>query len=813
MRLFHPPCVWGFGRGKVRPLTAWGCVTLLLTMASLGNAQATRRETADWQADLINVLQANQLHATAESICQRHYSDATATSDEAARWAIRWCRVKISAALAGEDDQSLSAAAEPIDQLLRAYPDHPRRVWLQTQRLMVEVSRLKRTALRVAITPGRNDLRDAGLRTSLDALKQIDVVLEELDEAAPRRDTELEVLRRNLQQQRVEIYLAQGQLFAPESADAVAAATSAGKAAEEVLGLIPTNSALGATMLRLLAKSQLATGRPDEALQTLDRLRAKTLRAWSPEAEALAIEALLAEGGREAAEQRLDAFYGQSPVTAPTATAMDLVRLKYLIALQADQQATTEQIADWVDAIEQRGGLYVRRRAEAIALGSSPRNERRGDTRLMVAEAAKQMRSGKPRDAAELLRRAAKMETDDGKALRHAAQSAAVFKSIQSPIQAVEVLTETALQHRAHPQAAQTHLQAAWLEAKQATAANGSDTATLEGILETTLSVWPDSCAAGQATTWLKRLLVAKQEYESAARLLLESPGEKTDAQLTEARQLWQAALRRQEDPASLLDEAIGSFGTSEAADSPQQAHRQVQQRLLQLLFADPPALSSQRVPTAGAGRLEMLNEAIAFRRGRRTAEQWDVDRLVEQLDLRREDLEDVVTRLFADGRRDPRDRPRLAAILQQLLAHERLADSEDGALADDDAASLRQARMLAWSGDWQAAQRLLQPRLDAAPRDLALWRRAAMALAESQDPAGRQVAIDWYAKLAAGLPQGSPSWHACKLATIDLHLQNSQLQQAAKLARYILLTRQPEDSRTGAAYERRLRQATGQAE
>ena len=79
---------------------------------------------------------------------------------------------------------------------------------------------------------------------------------------------------------------------------------------------------------------------------------------------------------------------------------------------------------------------------------------------------------------------------------------------------------------------------------------------------------------------------------------------------------------------------------------------------------------------------------------------------------------------------------------------------------------------------------------------------RAISLLLETQSKEAMNASIILADRLASRLPLGSPEWHEWKLKSMQWLRQTGQADEAAKRAKYILLTRPPKDDQLKAAYE-----------
>ncbi len=812
------------GRKQPRGASAgWLVVGLAIQVGLLGFAaplaaqRLPQRQTADWQADLITALMDADLLASAESICERHLQRTDAASDEAARWAIRLSSVRTQR-IARQPDWNprlTPQAKQPLENLLKAYPDHPRRLWLRTQLAIAELATVRHAAVGLAIAPEQPKLQDLGQQAAANCLRELEAVADEVRAQNPAQDRDLLALQQTLGLQRVDALLLRGRLYPPGSDSAIASSTAADAAAREVLSRLPPGTQTHQNMQLLRAESLIAMGQPEDALQVLDTVRRAANGALSPRGLALQARALLARPDLPAAMKLLSTYYGADPPAAPRSVEMDLARLQWLLlaseaADEAKRKALLGEIANWLDAIESRGGDYARRQAESQTLRVVRVQPSGGDTRLIAAEAARQLRAGHARQAGELLTQAATVATDPELSLRYAAQAAAILRSAGRAAQAAEVLTESAQRHADAAAAAAIHLQAAWLVAEAMQREGDGDSTALQSILIATAEQWPASPQRQTAADWLVRIFEAKQRYADAARWTLSNPRPSVET-LRRAGDLWQAALRSADDDqvTELLTAALQSFAVTEADASPDAvAARDAQRQRLATLFADPKPLrelAAENSSSTAATPLERLLESLfLFRRHGTRAETLVIEIPPESKAAAGPTIDDAVNRLFRDGEQQPRDRARVGAAILRLLS----ATAPNAGQSRSDSHAMSKARALAWSGQWAEAAAQFDTMIAARPGHLPTIRTAANSLSESSVDDAKRRAIPYWGKIASGVPLGSEAWHQAKQAAIRLHLAIGERAEAARLCRYIMLTRPPQDAAVKASYEALLAEA-----
>ncbi|QDS92123.1 hypothetical protein FF011L_08590 [Roseimaritima multifibrata] len=773
-----------------------------------------QRRTEDWQQDLISVLLNANMLQTAEAICIDHLRNSALDSDVAARWTIRLSTVR-TARMVGQsrwEPELAQAARQPIEQLLKAYPQHPRRLWLETQSGLIDLSTARHAAVAMAISPGDTNIQNRGLQATNACLKQFEDIREQIDASGETENQDLQDLRSTIGQQRVEAWLLQSQLFPRGSEDAIASLTTSEREAVEVMSRIPTGTNAHSKLQALRIKALIQTGRPEEALEILDadqRARNSTNQS-DPDRLALRVQVYLAQENLTAANEILQRYYGNQPQLAPPSADLDLARLDSLLATaksipETERSEITSQIADWLEVIGQRNGDYVRRQGEAAALQVVRGQPSGGDTRLMVAEAALRLKAGDLLEAGEWLTQAAAAASEPEQALKHATQAAAVLKQAEEIEAAVQILAATSLRFRQHASAPATHLQASWLLAEALKQEPGADLEPLQALLRTTSETWPQTSAGSTATSWLVRILVAKRKYAEAAYVAFPKNRAATPSEVEQATGLWQMAVRVAEDAPATLKQAIEhlSVGTNKQPQPTQEAAA-VGRMTLEVLYAGRSVIEKQADQSFPLP--DLIARLFAFRRSPPNAIAFKDWHPTSTDPAEIATLQDAIQRLFLDGGTEPARRVETGKVILQL---QQQMTSQDPAKANDDGiASNDMARALIWSGDWEKGKQIYQDLIQSEPGNLKQMTAAAKGLSESdQQPALRESA-DLYNQIAAGLPQGSSAWHRAKQAAIQIKIRTDDSEEAMKLCRYILLTQPPQDVAVRERYQQLLEQA-----
>ncbi len=170
-------------------------------------------------------------------------------------------------------------------------------------------------------------------------------------------------LQQELQVETVSLALMQTELFAPGSDDSIAAATRAEQIADQAITRLPSDTKARREVERLKIESILRAGQYDRADRELKLIIDANDQPLSARWIALQTRLEMAQQRMGQAAARLDGYFGDQPTSAPRSIEMDLAKLEFM--LRSDPVGRS---GDWLEAIESRGGVYARRRAEAMAL-------------------------------------------------------------------------------------------------------------------------------------------------------------------------------------------------------------------------------------------------------------------------------------------------------------------------------------------------------------------------------------------------------------------------------------------------------------
>jgi hypothetical protein len=730
---------------------------LLLTVVLNSASQAAApfgRSTNDRYADLIDALIRGSRFDDAIEVCQAQLKAAQPQSDSFARWTIRHSQVLAGRqmGLATFSAEDAAAIETPVADLLASYPNHERKLFLQAQRIAIQRDAARHSVLRAVVAPNDETTNEAATRLLLRAT----TASLELSEQVGQRRTELETsvqssttrpharnfalaedmlrLQQELQVDAVSLALMQTELFARGSTDYIAAAAQAEQAAIEALTKIPSDTPARREVERLKVEAIFRAGqlkRAEEELAALVRLFTTAVPA---RVIAMSVQLHLANQQMDQAQTLLSAYYGTTPLQAPPSIEMDLARLDFL--MQSNQPA---EVGNWLESIEQRGGAYARRRAEAISLASlraTPRSEDDGgpmvDPAIVAAQGQDWLRRGEPGRAGELLAAAAAAEPNADRAIKRALEAAAAFQAAGRTLDAVDVLTEVPIAKATGASAANAHLQAALLYSETPL----TDTASrIESLLRDHLKQWPAEETANSARQWLIKIVTSQHRSLEAAEIASSIPATTiTPEDLAAAIKLWQTAfLNCHEDQyADVAARFQKSFERLRAQDK----FRGDYTRAAALLL-DRGSIADLSIDPS---QDRFVADFLMFRQQGKAPESLSAP-AAELATL-------AIWRLMRDGRAYPRLRP--------ATQH-----GGDG-----------------WTESWVGPAKSGQ-----------LIKVAATLLANSDAPAAQQAAIAFWDRLAAGTVAESSLWHEAKTAAIMLLAKTGKRDEAVRRAKYILLT------------------------
>lgn len=752
--------------------------------------QGVVRTTNDREADLIDALVRAGRFDDAESVCKSRLQAADPQSDLSAKWAIRHSRVLTARQMSRDtfDETEVQKAQRPTVDLMRSYANHSRRLFLEAQNLSVEREAAIHHVLRAAVAPSNDEARETAFRRLLRATTAVQSLAERIGDSRSQLESrpaarefalvaDLVRLQQELQVDAVSMALMQTDLFPRGSDDCIAAATKAEEAADEAIARLPSDTPARREVERLKVEAIFRAGQLSRAGAELGQLIRAYVQPLPPRVLAMKIRIDIANQDLRQAQDRLDAFYGRAPAAAPRSIDMDLARLEFLML--GDHGS---EVGAWLDSIEQRGGAYARRRAEAISLarlrrmGSAQNRTQMVDPSLIAAQGQDWLRRGEPGRAGDLLSAAAAAESDPDRAIRHASEAAAAFVSAGRTRDAANALADLSIANPDGRNAAAAHLQAAVLVSSM-NLPNASD--RIESLLRANLRTWPTAESAGSVRTWLLKLMQSQNRQVDAAEIATQIPVQQVTADDADtAIELWRTAFR-----------SIEPQQFSETATRFESAFRLWLERedlrstyvMSATLLLDRDALAALPEQASGDSFVDALRE---FRQSPRPS--------VVLQSPPAELMDDAIWRLMRDGRTNPQARSSIAKLIQSWV--------------DSATPSIEQAERLLWIGQVEQSITLLRRLVAESPKSVEIIKQAAELLGSADSQAALRSAIEFWDQLAAGTTQGGRVWHQAKLAAIGLLRRIGNEDDARQRAKYILLTKPDMDAMWKQQYEAALK-------
>lgn len=838
----------------------WYLTPLLLLLSGVALA-------GDPAAQADRLIQAGQLQEAADFAAEQ-FGGLPPQSVDAADWAVLTATLRqellLRAPLAAEADL-LAAAVRPLDDLLAVRPVHRSAPWLRFQRLAIESAVAQRHAMVVLASPGDDTRRLKTLSAMIHTAGQLrDLQAEVVDAIAiafhqRKSDTEIDrliALRNTIAIERVGLLLQRGDLFPPTSNDRLASAEEADRAAIEALAMIRDQPQLTASLIRLRCEALVRLGRTAEAAHLLTNLMLSESDQADADAEtgadrgpavisdatlAVIVKVRLAQGNVRQAGQWLAERYGDSPAETLAPVDLDLARLRWLLHTRDDHAGI------WIEAMRVRGGEFAYRRGLATAIEMlGPESALLGNSALVIANAARMLRSGNATAAAQNLAAAASAAGDETQARELAVAAAAALVHLQEVRQAAQLLYDTAVKFDQSPSAAELMLQAAVTLDRESNNRPATEQ-QIDRWLSELMERWPEQPSVGQARRWLADRIAQRGDLVAAASTATPQHGTAVQpADWDHALDLWLAALLEIDwhdddltsrltsgsatglELAAPLSESYVEIATAalQRVGQPSSEAGQRCQRFLTALLADrqtlPPVtvpdvtVPDAAAPAVGAPPLETTDE--------QAVDQADDQAGVLDPALRRQQEEALVRWLIAARQNLSRPPPlSVNAVdsqrLRRLAARRLLTDARGDATAStaiaaavirltDDCPLLDSsaAQALIGSGRWEQAAELLDgwaAGQHTQQQHQQAQLRAAWLLALSSQRPAQSAALTRLTRLAEQLPAGEPLWYRVKLATIQTMQRLGDAAAARQLASYLLITRPPQDAELTAALER----------
>ena len=759
---------------------AWTVTPLPAASPSQPSVRTTvQRTSIDRDADLVRALISQGRFEDAKTVCQIQQRNHSKTSSAHALATARLTAVLMEQQIAtGKfDAAAVATACEPVDQLLRSYPDHPRSLFLKESKLSAS-----RTAIQMAVAVAAVNLNDQSNGLSvmsrltrltrdteslMDQIRQTRAQSSEADDSIVAQD--LDRLEQDLLVAVVSMSLLQTELFPPDSTDAIAAATATIEAAIAAGEKLPRDSLAANEIQRMEITAKLRSGDPTLAFQQLERLLNQSKTKPTSPLLALQVEILLALDQVSDVAALLRGYEQIGSTGGPASIHMDLAKLLFHLHTNDLSAASV-----WIIELEERHGVYARRRGEAIAISKLDRVETQdaglsadsdlSPVALIETRGRELIRSGDFEAGARLLARAARSSMGPDRTFPNAMTAAAAFQKAGLTAEASRVLIEISTHHPDASNAAPVHLQAIVL-LTQGTSSIATE--TIQTHLRQHLQLWPDSESTDTAAKWLIRILDSQGRMLESARVSsVVARARQTPQWIETMEEKWSAVFLNSDS----FDEDLRISRQAMEAILPDQSVPKiaVATRSMAAAFFDPRVLD--RLPKKSADEFDWVDPILCFRRNHATA--------VSVEDLKVMDRR-VRRRLIRDGQRDRSVRKSVAALLLKWQPAETQPSEES--------MPTEPAIIQLWMGNVDAAIKWVEDwrRNEGSAADLS---QVATLFQSVSAKSANAYSIQLWDRLAAGSQIGSRRWHQAKLAAIRALHQSGEHAEASRRARYILL-------------------------
>jgi hypothetical protein len=411
----------------------------------------------------------------------------------------------------------------------------------------VELSHGEVLAMRSMANPNDTDRLSAAeqvVRKTTSGLRELAEQLEQplIGGSSPNpSETDRIKLRSLVRRRIVDSLLVRARLYATDSNDALAAATEAERAAEQLLEATGFDSPNRESVVRTLARARREAQNPKAAAELLGPWVLEN-RISEPATLAEWLQAEMQRGNNDLVRQNLTRYFGATPEVAPKSVDMDRARLRFLINELERSQSTNQstgnrdEIIRWVAAIGQRSGPFAKRMAETEMLRVLKNRPSEGNATLMVAQAGELIRSGVPDslvEAAGLLQQASRIAASSGNnadSFRYGVQAAAAFTKAGQTDSAAAQFASVAREHPTQPQSPALHFESARMLSVLAASANTQTVPALTDRIEQTLlaqiQAWPNAEQSASARAWLVRIYESGKRWNDAARLAINLPAD-----------------------------------------------------------------------------------------------------------------------------------------------------------------------------------------------------------------------------------------------------------------------------------------------
>ncbi|MHB8973095.1 MAG: tetratricopeptide repeat protein [Pirellulaceae bacterium] len=730
------------------------------------------------------------------------------------------------------------AAHTAAADFLAQAADHPRRLLVQVQDALTSLAagELARIEAEVAAEPqAAQELARTEIRQATRALEELDKQLTEqvarssdrTDAADPLSGDELVAVQNHVRFQLARAFRNQALCYAPGSDDRVASLTMAVEQLNRTLRQLRADDPLVWQVYLDLATCQRLLGSvPQAQLALTAPLSDKAPADIQLRALAETAELAVAAGNPQ---QALDELKQARAAQNVSSAEVDFAQLEATLALwkMAVDQKNDETAAQWqkqataaVTALEQLHGPYWGRRGELELLRVAGTGSAVSSVEILGRTADNLYLKKQFDEAVLTYERAAQQARtagDNKAAFTWESKAAAIEQQLKRYQRAAQRLERLALEQKTEPQAAETHLLAAWNEA-QALRAETMDTQRYTALLEQHLTLWPDSPTSNVAREWLGKLRESESRWEAAVDAYrgIQPDAEQFSTNLPALTRCWERWIDQQpaasQEAAKMATDAARYFDDlildpnqhspnqhSPNQHSPEQrwperwtdAQRAaaLASARLRLAYLHDGYVDAERALTAAlqstqdvddawrATAQSLLVLAIAGQPGRID----EANKLLEQLGTGSPDrLLEVVDGLSTLVKRAP---PQLRSQLAQLQLTA-LEHLQNGNVRLDDTQRVRidqvRAESLLAAGRNQDALQVYQQLAASQPDNGQVQIDYAQLLLESDDPATLSLAVTQWQKVLRRLRPGSDDWFRAKYSFALTLFQRNQQQDRA---------------------------------
>ena len=508
-------------------------------------------------------LRERRLFDQAEFVCQQalnELANSQTRGREQVELVIELIRIRSEQARFAQPDQRESfrlAAREVAERFLNDYPQHPRRMLIQLQSVLIDSDLVNLIGQEQDFGVGSESDRQRGLELSQDiraGLRSIDKEIDSQLQSARNNSAtdsallsaeELNTLQRNVQFHTALAGLQRAKLYGKSDEQATLNRTSALSEVLQQLSSLQRANEPGSNLWwqtqLALAKCNRLLGDVAQAQAMLDRTRDSDLkryrRKWHEAILAEQAELLLVNGLSEAAELQVAQSVLLSIDQRSVASArLDWLALNLVAAMNTAAPSDSKQ-KEHLSQAKRRADLMARQhgpwwglRAQQLISNSFGASEQGSEVaaqygdlvqRGQAAAAASQF--AEAQEAFDRAAAIAKLSNDTGAWRSCQVSASQALEQLGEHGIAASKLLETANEDPTHSASASIHLRGIW-NLGQTVSSSDRGRASYAKALKEHLERWPKSTTADQARLWLGKEQLAARQFTAAANTLLEVP-------------------------------------------------------------------------------------------------------------------------------------------------------------------------------------------------------------------------------------------------------------------------------------------------